>query len=159
MFSIFWLLTCFMSIRLIYELITNIDIGNNYIWHQSWNIEYRGHFNAQQLYELFLRRAEKSRQEEEKWSDVTNNGVRFKHRLKNYLTKQHWRVTVLIFRRELRSGRNILQLLTIHTSIQIRPLVTTRKLIQMYVPQAQSALPNLWGPGFQAVPAIVILFQ
>lgn len=59
--------------------------------------------------------------------------VRFKYRLKNSLKKQHWRVTVLICQQQLRTGMNTLQLLTIHTSIQIRPLETTRKLIQMYV--------------------------
>lgn len=35
---------------------------------------------------------------------------------------------------------NILQPLTIHTSVPIRPLATTRKLIQMYVLSTQSAL-------------------
>lgn len=117
----------------------------------TWiNIEYRGHFNAQQVYELFTEEKNPDGKRK-KWSDVTNNGVRFKHRLKNDLTKQHWQVTVLIFLRELRSGRNILQLLTIHTSIQIRPLVTTRKLIQMYAPLAQSALPSPLGPRFSSL--------
>lgn len=48
---------------------------------------------------------------------------------------------VLIRQQELCSGMNILQPLTIHTSIQIRPLVAIRKLIQMYVLLAHSALP------------------
>lgn len=38
-------------------------------------------------------------------------------------------------------------------------LVATRKLIQMCVWQAQSALPCPLDGGFQAVPTIVILFQ
>lgn len=48
--------------------------------------------------------------------------------------------TVLICRRGFGSGMNILQPLTIHTSVPIRPLATTRKLIQMYAPSTQSAL-------------------
>lgn len=86
----------------------------------------------------------------EKCSDVTHNSIRFKYRLKNSLTRRHLRVTALICPRELRSGRSIFQLLTTHTSIQIRPLVTTRKLIQMYALQAQSALPGPLGPRFSS---------
>lgn len=48
--------------------------------------------------------------------------------------------SALICQRARRSGMNSLQPLTIHTSAQIRPLVATRKLFQMYVLQAQSAL-------------------
>lgn len=57
---------------------------------------------------------------------------------------------VLICQQELCSGMNILQPLTIHTSIQIRSLVATRKLIQMYVLQAQSALPRPLGQRFSS---------
>lgn len=63
---------------------------------------------------------------------------------------QHWQGTVLICQPELCFGMNILQPLTIHTSIQIRPLVATRKLIQMYVLQAQSALPRPLGRRFSS---------
>lgn len=40
--------------------------------------------------------------------------------------------------------------MTIHTSIQFRPLVATRKLIQMYVLQAQSAPPHPPGRRFSS---------
>lgn len=97
------------------------------------NTKYMGYFIAEQVYELFADGQKIQTGREKKWGDVTNNCVRFKYRLKHFLKKQHWRVMVLICQRQLRTRMNILQLLTIHTSIQIRPLETTRKLIQMYV--------------------------
>lgn len=75
-----------------------------------------------------------------KWTGLPNNCVRFKYRPKDSSAGSSDEATVLICRRELCSGMSILQPLTIHASIQIRPLVATRKLIQMYVLQAQSAL-------------------
>lgn len=54
---------------------------------------------------------------------------------------------------------NILQLLTIHTSVQIRPLVVTRKLIQMYCCRRSQHAPIQRDRGLQAVPTIVFIFQ
>lgn len=70
--------------------------------------------------------------------------------LKNSSTRQQWRGPVLICRQALHSGMNSLQPMTIHTSIQFRPSVATRKPIQMYVLQAQSALPRPPGRRFSS---------
>lgn len=55
---------------------------------------------------------------------------------------QHRRGMVLICQQELCSGTNTLQPLSIHTSIQTRALVATRKLIQMCVAGPVSTPPS-----------------
>lgn len=126
------------------HLIMQVDLWTDnkywyFTWHKSTDL-----FNADRACGFF-RDARKIQTGVEKCSDVTDNSVRFKYRLKNEAPLAGHGVNL-----SLRSGRSILQLLTIHTSIQIRPLVTTRKLIQMYVLQAQSALPGPSGPRFSS---------